>query len=250
MANKQVKRYAQNSAAALIFFASFSVFATSGAKPLAVVNETLPSDATSIVAIEKIIRLDEIHAQSREAMKQGNAELAIKLLRQAAEAGHVFAMHDLALYLRSGTAIPQDYAAAAKWYRRAAEWGGWGFAGSQNNLGDMYENGHGVPKSLGDAIYWYTRAAFQGEPTAYLSLGSCFADGIGVTKNLAEGYFWLSLAAENLHDGSNRDSAMSKLQEIEKLMRPEHIETAKAKVKAYTPYVQTPYKIGDPLKPK
>jgi TPR repeat protein len=79
-------------------------------------------------------------------------------------------------------------------------------------------------------------------------LGECFTDGIGVTKDLVEGYFWLSLAAENLREGSNRASAMSKLQEIEKLMLPEQIESAKAKVKTYTPYVQTPYKIGDPLK--
>ena len=247
MTDKRDNWFKKSSIAVLVVFASLIATATAA---LADVDHAQASDPTSISAIEKFIQLDEIYARSREAMKHGNAELAIKLLRQAAEAGHVFAMHDLALYLRSGTVIPQDYVAAARWYRRAAEWGGWGFAGSQNNLGDMYENGYGVPKSLGDAIYWYTRAAFQGEPTAYLSLGSCFADGIGVTKDRTEAYFWLSLAAENLHEGRNRDSAMSKLHEIEKLMLPEHIESAKAKVKTYAPYVQTPYKIGDPLKQK
>ena len=250
MTNSQVIRYTKNGIAALMFILSFSALATSDISSSAVVNPMLGPDPTSISSIEKMIQLDETYDRAREALKQGNSELAIKLLRQAAVTGHLFAMHDLALHLRAGTIVPKDYAAAARWYRRAAEWGGWGFAGSQNNLGDMYEKGRGVSKSLGDAIYWYTRAALQGEPTAYLSLGECFADGIGVTKDLIEAHFWLSLAAKNLHEGTNRASAMSKLQEIEKFMLTEHIESAKAKVNAYTPYVQTPYKIGDPIKNK
>jgi len=49
-----------------------------------------------------------------------------------------------------------------------------GFAGAQNNLGDMLKKNEGTPASLGSAIYWYTQAAMQGDPTAYLSLGKLF----------------------------------------------------------------------------
>ena len=39
--------------------------------------------------------------------------------------------------------MPQDYAQAAAWYRKAADQG---YAGAQYNLGVMYANGQGVPQ--------------------------------------------------------------------------------------------------------
>jgi len=45
-----------------------------------------------------------------------------------------------------------DYAQAAHWYRRAADFGN---ADAMYNLGRMYENGQGVPKdaTLAKALY-------------------------------------------------------------------------------------------------
>lgn len=188
----------------------------------------------------------DLYMQGRKLVESGNRDLGMSILRKAAERGHPLAMHDLGLLLRRSENA-RDVREAAVWYRRAAEWKGWGFPGSQNNLGDMYEEGDGIGKSAGDAIYWYTRSALQGEPTAYLSLGTCFADGVGVTKDLIEAHFWLSLAAERLTGDGNRSIAQSKIEMIERSMSLEQIAMANRKAGEYKPYFQTKLIIGDPL---
>ena len=61
----------------------------------------------------------------------------------------------------NGKGVPQDYAEAAKWYRKAAEQG---YADAQNNLGMMYVNGQGVPQDYAEAAKWTRKAADQGDP--------------------------------------------------------------------------------------
>ncbi len=50
-----------------------------------------------------------------------------------------------------------------KWYRRAA---GQGLVLAQNNLGIMYEKGHGVPQDYVQAHKWFNLAATQGDKEA------------------------------------------------------------------------------------
>src|SRR6266478_7151402 len=50
----------------------------------------------------------------------------------------------LGIYYANGRGVPQDYVAAATWYRKAAAHGE---PRAQNYLGELYENGRGVPKS-------------------------------------------------------------------------------------------------------
>ena len=52
--------------------------------------------------------------------------------------------------------VPQNYAEAVKWYRKAAEQG---FAEAQYNLGKMYHTGQGVPKDYVLAHMWFNLAA-------------------------------------------------------------------------------------------
>ena len=59
-----------------------------------------------------------------------------------------------------GQGVPQDYAAAVSWYRKAAEQGN---ASAQYNLGVMYDNGQGVPQDYAAAVSWYRKAADQGD---------------------------------------------------------------------------------------
>jgi hypothetical protein len=60
-----------------------------------------------------------------------------------------------------GQGIPQDYAEAAKWYRKAAEQG---VAVAQHNLGFMYDKGEGVPQDYVQAHMWYNLAASRLPP--------------------------------------------------------------------------------------
>jgi hypothetical protein len=93
---------------------------------------------------------------------------------------------------------------AARLYRQSAVLG---FAGAQNNLGDLYETGQGVPKSGKAAIYWYTRAAERGEPTAYLSLASLLSEGTTDSEVLVEALKFAALAYNFLPAGKNKASA-------------------------------------------
>ena len=91
-----------------------------------------------------------------------------------------------------GKGVTQDYAEAAKWYRKAADQG---IAEAQQNLGVMYENGQGVPQNPAEAVKRYRRAAEQGNATAQYNLGVNYENGQGVPKDDAEAAKWYRLAA-------------------------------------------------------
>ena len=55
--------------------------------------------------------------------------------------------------------MPQDYKAAVKWYRLAADQG---IAKAQLNLGFMYDGGRGVLQDYVRAHMWYNIAASNG----------------------------------------------------------------------------------------
>ncbi len=97
-------------------------------------------------------------------------------------------------------------ALAAELYRENSDAG---YAGSQNNLGDLYERGEGVSRNLAYATYWYTRAAERGEPTAYLSLAEvlCSSAQHGDVDLWVDAGKFALLAAESLPDGRNKASA-------------------------------------------
>lgn len=70
--------------------------------------------------------------------------------------------------------MPQEYATAVSWYRKAAERG---YARAQTNPGLMYGNGQGVPQDYVAAASWYREAAEQGEAFAQTNLGFMAIEG-------------------------------------------------------------------------
>ena len=69
----------------------------------------------------------------------------------------------------NGTGVQADAAAAAQWFRRAAEQGL--AAGAQTNLGARYVSGRGVTADPAAAALWFERAARQRGPSALFNLG-------------------------------------------------------------------------------
>ncbi len=65
----------------------------------------------------------------------------------------------LALAYYKGLGVPQDYAQAAIWWRRAAEQGN---VLAQCELAGTYDTGLGVPQDYVQAAIWWRRAAEQG----------------------------------------------------------------------------------------
>ena len=62
--------------------------------------------------------------------------------------------------------MPQDYARAMSWYRRAAESADYLAHYAQAVLGDMYERGQGEPQDYVLAHMWFNLSAARGDAEA------------------------------------------------------------------------------------
>jgi hypothetical protein len=91
-----------------------------------------------------------------------------------------------------GHGVPQDYAEAAKWYRKAAERG---HADAQNELGHAYYNGEGVPRDYAEGAKWCWIAAEQEgiDGERYNIAYYCYHN---VTQDYAEALKWYRKLAE------------------------------------------------------
>jgi TPR repeat protein len=100
----------------------------------------------------------------------------------------------------NGQGVPQDHAAAAHWYRKAAEQCD---AVAQQGLAYMYYNGVGVPQDYSEAVLWYRKAAEQREVVAQEFLGYMYATGRGVPIDRSQAIAWY-------HKAANQDDAKAK----------------------------------------
>ncbi len=148
---------------------------------------------------------------SGRQVPQDYAEAA-KLYRKAAEQGHAMAQSQLGLMFASGQGVPQDFAEAARWCRPAAEAG---VAEAQWQLGDMHIKGRGVPQDYNKAADWCRGAAEQGNPNAQMLLGALYHNGQGVPRDYVQAQMWLTLAAAGFppSKAGNREKVAS-LREI------------------------------------
>lgn len=119
-----------------------------------------------------------------------------------------------------------------------------GFAGAQNNLGDLYENGNGVQKDLISAAFWYSRSAERGEPTAYLSLASLLSASADPNV-LVEALMFAILAGERLPDGRNKASALELTRGLTDRLPPSLRQLAMDLAKKWVPLYQETRLLGD-----
>jgi TPR repeat protein len=118
---------------------------------------------------------------------------------------HAFAQEELGRRYATGESVPQDLAAAAKWFRKAADQGN---VVAQMRLGAMYSTGQGVRQNYAEALKWLRLAADQGNVTAQALLGGMYAMGMGVEKDYAEGARWIRAHAEPGPADPTRSSSM------------------------------------------
>ena len=129
-----------------------------------------------------------------------------------------------------------------KLYRSSADAG---FAGAQNNLGDMYENGEHVEKNKPFAVYWYTRAAERGEPTGYLSLSTILSDDSKEEGVLIEALKFALLAVHTLPEGLNAAIAQSTARKILAMLPEAAINRAIDLARDWDPLYQEKYLMSD-----
>ncbi len=70
-----------------------------------------------------------------------------------------------------------------------------GHAEAQTYLGAMYHSGQGVPQDFAEAVKWSRKAANQGWARAQALLGAMYAQGEGVPQDYVLAHKWLNLSA-------------------------------------------------------
>ncbi len=185
-------------------------------------------------------------------------------LRVAAAGGDPAAQFEVATRFMEGRFVPQDLAAAAHWYGRAADQG---VVPAAYRIGSFYEQGRGVDRDRDAAIAWYERAALGGNPRAMhnlavmaaegtqgsapdfaraagwfipaanrgladsqFNLAVLFARGMGVERDLMESYKWFSLAA---NAGDNE--AVARRDEVAGVLGEQALALANARVDNWLP---------------
>ncbi len=101
---------------------------------------------------------------------------AARYFRIAADAGHPGALFNLAALHAQGRGVPLDFAEARRLYLLAAEAGS---ADALFQIGILHANGEGVPADLAEAGRWWDKAAAAGQPQAMQHLGRLYAHGHG-----------------------------------------------------------------------
>ena len=131
-----------------------------------------------------------------------------------------------------GQGVPQDYARAVGWWRKAAEQG---MAEAQYNLGIAYDNGQGIPQDYAEAMKWFRKAAEQGYAKAQYNLGVIYGYGEGVPQDDAHAYMWFKLAASRLRPGEGRDIAVKNRDIVAMRMTPAQISEAEKLAREWKP---------------
>ena len=146
------------------------------------------SDPESLYMQAAFLAMDE----SPEKLQQ-----AAELLTQAADQGHAGAQYLLGTCYQEGRGVPQDPAAAAKYYRLAAKQDNGDACGG---LGFLFQEGLGVPQDYAEALRWYRKGADAGSAEAASGLGVLYSEGLGVEKNPKESIKWFRRAAQEGHE--------------------------------------------------
>ncbi|MGO9008305.1 MAG: caspase family protein [Beijerinckiaceae bacterium] len=118
---------------------------------------------------------------------------AVRLFRKAADAGNAFAMNNLAAMYRDGRGVSLDEAEAVRLFRKAADAGN---PYAMFELGVMYENGRGVARDEAEALRRFRQAADAGSKLAMFALGVRYETGRGVVRDEAEAVRFFRRAAE------------------------------------------------------
>jgi serine/threonine protein kinase len=126
-------------------------------------------------------RAQELYNAAMVDRREGKAEEAAKLLREAADLGDANAMAELGECYRTGDGVPMDGLEATRWFLRSATAGD---SAAMVSLGGMYWLGDDVPQSDDDALRWFQRAADLKNPAGLYDLARFYEEGRGVARSV------------------------------------------------------------------
>ncbi|MCY1664787.1 peptidoglycan-binding protein [Rhizobium sp. SL86] len=145
----------------------------------------------------------------------------------AAERGFAPAQYRLGSLYEKGTGVERDMAKAMALYEEAARAGN---ASSMHNLAVLYASGATGSANYKAAVEWFTKAADHGITDSQFNLAILYARGNGTAQNLEESYKWFAVAAKE----GDKDAAQ-KRDEVANALKPEQLQSAKAKAEMWKP---------------
>ena len=146
------------------------------------------------------------------------------------QSGQRLAQNHLGQAFHNGEGVPQDFAQAFEWYRKAAEQG---HGQAQTNLGFMYQNGESVARDPGQAVQWWRKAAAQGSASALYNLAVAYHNGDGVMEDYVEAYKWVVIAED--HASEERRAKYAVLHDALAIkMTSAQIDEARQRIRMWT----------------
>jgi tRNA A-37 threonylcarbamoyl transferase component Bud32 len=154
------------------------------------------------LAVEILSPGPTLFAQAEAERSAGHLQAAVSLFRQAAKLGDAGAMAKLGTMLIDGEGVTKNYSEGLRLLQTAA---GRGNSSAMVQLGGMYYMGNqGVPQDYGAAAYWFRKAADAGDPTGKYDLGLAYEDGLGVVSDLRKAVELYREAAKLGHEGARK----------------------------------------------
>jgi uncharacterized protein len=157
---------------------------------------------------------------------------AAKWYRRAADQKDPRAMVRLASILANGMGVPKDYAQAFELCHATAK----DYAPGQFCVGYLYQHGLGVRQDESEAIKWYQKAAAGRNSPAYLALGQMYWKGQGVKADLVAAYLWFFQAyaegqksAKALGNAVLKEMTADETKRLDKKLRERNLDPQKVR---------------------
>jgi TPR repeat protein len=122
-----------------------------------------------------------------EAYSSNDYNAALRWFRYAADRGVAAASFAIGLMYRDAKGVGQDHVVAMQSFQVAAEKG---YVRALTAIGKQYLLGSGVPQNNTLAMSWFLKAANQGEIEAQARLAVMYTNGTGVQTDLAAAVAW------------------------------------------------------------
>lgn len=114
--------------------------------------------------------------------------------KRAADLGDGESAYALAWWMERGDDAEAQVALIVKYLTQAAQQN---VAAAQNNLGLLFQAGHGVPEDQKRANALFAKAAAQGNDQGQYNLATAYDLGFGMPKDKEKAIFWYKKAVEN-----------------------------------------------------
>jgi hypothetical protein len=109
-----------------------------------------------------------------------------------------------------------------------------GDVAAQLELASLYNTDNGAWQDYAEAARWYRKAAEQGSVNGQAMLGAAYFLGRGVTQDYAEAYFWASLAGARANDPGKVEQALQLRDRAASFLLPSALEKLQKRCRQWT----------------